>query len=210
MAGFLRRAMSRYYTLARSSTHEILILNSRFIAQGTEVQDVAAAEAFLKSVQARYPDAGHHCYAFRLAGPPGVERFSDDGEPSGTAGRPIYTVLMHHVQNAIIVVTRYFGGTKLGTGGLVKAYTQAAQELIAAAGVVEREPTTELLLCYPYALAGSLDHWLKGLELNAIREYGADISTEVQVPLRLLAGVKAQLHEWEVQGLSWLELSPEA
>ncbi|MGV3523123.1 MAG: IMPACT family protein [Candidatus Sericytochromatia bacterium] len=209
MAGLLRRRMSRYYTLAGAHTHEILILNSRFIAQGAEIQDVAAAEAFLKSVQARYPDAGHHCYAFRVVGPPGVERFSDDGEPSGTAGRPIYTVLMHQLQNAIIVVTRYFGGTKLGTGGLVKAYTQAAQELIATTGIIEREPTTALLLCYPYTLAGSLDHWLKSLELRAEREYGAEISTEIQVPLRLLAAVTAQLNEWEIQGLSWLALSPE-
>lgn len=201
--------MSRYHTLAQSAEHEITLLNSRFIASGAEVTHTAAAEAFLKDVQTRYPDAHHHCYAFRLVGPPGIERFSDDGEPSGTAGRPIYTVLMHQLQNAIIVVTRYFGGTKLGTGGLVKAYTQAAQELIAVAGLAEREPTVGLLLAYPYPLAGSVDHWLKGLGLSAEREYGAEVSAELQIPVSQWEQVKAQLGEWEMQGLSWLELAPE-
>jgi putative IMPACT (imprinted ancient) family translation regulator len=71
---------------------------------------------------------------FAWRAPPVVDRFSDDGEPSGTAGKPILTVLEHKVYNAIVVVTRYFGGTKLGTGGLVKAYTQATQALLEAAG----------------------------------------------------------------------------
>jgi uncharacterized YigZ family protein len=193
-----------YRTLAGPGESEIVILNSRFIASGNEVHTVEAAEAFLRQIQARYPDATHHCYAFKVNGPPVVDRFSDAGEPNGTAGRPILTVLEHHLSNAIIVVTRYFGGTKLGKGGLVKAYTQAAQALIAAVGVAEREPETSLLLSYPYTLAGALEHFYRHQGLSAEMTYGEAITAQLLVPVSKIENVTTALNEWQHQGLEMI------
>lgn len=199
--------MSAYVTLAASGETEIVILKSRFIASGAEVTDVAAAESFLRGVQHSYSDASHHCYAFKVLGPPRVDRFSDDGEPGGTAGRPILTVLEHHAHNAIIVVTRYFGGTKLGTGGLVKAYTQAAKALIETVGLTEREPTQTLSLSYPYSLASHLEHWYRQHQLQPELNYGAGIQARVQLPLSRLTAAETELQEWGRQGLSWQPLA---
>lgn len=109
------------------------IKKSKFIAQASYAADREQAMAVLKAVKARYPDARHHCWAYTLGSPssPTSAAMSDDGEPSGTAGKPILNVLQHKdVGDIIIVVTRYFGGIKLGAGGLVRAYSAAAQQAI--------------------------------------------------------------------------------
>lgn len=195
--------MARYTTLACEAESEIEILRSRFIASGREVTTVAEAESFLQQIRARYPDATHHCYAFKVAGPPVVDRFSDDGEPSGTAGKPIYIVLEHHLHNAIIVVTRYFGGTKLGKGGLVKAYTEAAKALLDTAGTLEREPEVLLALSYPYALEGSLAHFCQELGLRPELTYAEQVYAHWSVPESRLERVCQRLEEWTVQGLTF-------
>lgn len=202
--------MSAWQTLAASGETELVVLNSRFIASGAEVRDVAQAERFLKEIQARYADAGHHCYAFKVLGPPIVDRFSDDGEPNGTAGRPILTVLEHHLANAIIVVTRYFGGTKLGTGGLVKAYTQAAKALIETVGTVTREPEIALELEYPYPLAPILAHWLDQQGFRAELVYGERVAASLRVPSRRVTDIEQAFSDWSHQGLEWLFLEDEA
>ena len=115
---------------------EIVEKKSRFIArvQATESEEEAAA--FIEAEKKRYWDARHHCYAYILGEQGQTVRYSDDGEPSGTAGRPILEVLTGSgVRNVTLVVTRYFGGTLLGTGGLVRAYTQAAQAGLAGSRV---------------------------------------------------------------------------
>ncbi|HEY9844525.1 MAG: YigZ family protein [Candidatus Sericytochromatia bacterium] len=192
-------------TLAAPGESEIVILNSRFIASGCETRSVEEAEAFLKQVQRKYPDASHHCYAFKVLGPPLVDRFSDAGEPNGTAGRPILTVIEHHLNNAVIVVTRYFGGTKLGKGGLVKAYTQAAKALIEALGTAERENEISLGLDYPYALANPIEHWCRQQQLAPELVYGESVRARLQVPESRLPAVTAALADWEHQGLHWQE-----
>lgn len=203
----MAQTVSIYQTLARPAEAGIEVMHSRFIASGSEVSSPAAAESFLREVRQRYPDASHHCYAFQLLGPPLLERFSDDGEPGGTAGRPILTVLSHQLSNAIIVVTRYFGGTKLGKGGLVKAYTQAAQALLASAETVTREPLSSLLLHYPYPLDGSLSHWLQQHQLLADKTYSHEVSVKVHLPTRLLPALSPQLQDWQGQGLRWEALN---
>lgn len=130
---------------------EIVEKKSRFIArvQATESEEEAAA--FIEAEKKRYWDARHHCYAYILGGQGQIMRFSDDGEPSGTAGRPILEVLTGSgIRNLILVVTRYFGGTLLGTGGLVRAYTQAAQAGIAASSVCT--------MCYGYTFTIETDY----------------------------------------------------
>ena len=180
-----------------------MILNSRFIASGAEVCSAKEAETFLKQIQARYPDANHHCYAFKVLGPPLVERFSDDGEPNGTAGRPILTVLEHHLSNSIIVVTRYFGGTKLGKGGLVKAYTEAAKHVIETLGTVRREQEISIQCQYPYALSAYLDYWLRQHHYPSHLDYGAEIRAQLKIPASQWSAAQKQLELWQLDGLTW-------
>lgn len=125
-----------YKIIEYGGTGEYEEKKSRFIAQVQAVSTEEEAAAFVESVRKRYWDARHHCYAYILGEQGQTMRFSDDGEPSGTAGRPILEVLTGSgIRDLVLVVTRYFGGTLLGTGGLVRAYTQAAQAAIAASRV---------------------------------------------------------------------------
>ena len=136
-------AMAKHLTLAEEAHIEVdPIKRSRFIACGAPMSSAEEAKSFVSRVRAEYPDAGHHCFAWRLdAGDAGF-RVSDDGEPGGTAGLPI----LNHIdgaglRNVVIVVVRYFGGTKLGKGGLIRAYGGTAGALIRQAEVIEVEET---------------------------------------------------------------------
>ena len=118
-----------YKVPVETATSEIMVVNSRFITTIGRIASVAEAKQFLADIRARMPDASHHVYAFRVGHDKSViEGMSDDGEPSGTAGPPVLAVLRGtDIGDIIVVVTRYFGGTKLGTGGLVRAYSEAAR-----------------------------------------------------------------------------------
>ena len=112
-------------------TGEIIEKKSRFIASIRKVENEEEAVAFIEEIRKRYYDARHHCSAFVIGTRGEMTRCSDDGEPSGTAGRPMLEVLLgSEIRGIVVVVTRYFGGTLLGTGGLVRAYTQAVQEAL--------------------------------------------------------------------------------
>ena len=125
-----------YRVVYQEGTGEYEEKKSRFIANIAPVSSEAEAVSFIESIRKKYYDARHHCTAFIIGRNKEVTRCSDDGEPSGTAGKPILEVLLGaDVTNVAAVVTRYFGGTLLGTGGLVRAYTQAAREAIENAGI---------------------------------------------------------------------------
>ncbi|MEW9799289.1 YigZ family protein [Alteromonas sp. CYL-A6] len=122
-----------YSIPAQLTVSELEVKKSRFIAYAGHVADRAMAMALLDDIKARYPDARHHCWAYQLGNPasPVSAAMSDDGEPSGTAGKPILNVLQHKaVGDVMVVVVRYFGGIKLGAGGLVRAYSGAAQQVM--------------------------------------------------------------------------------
>lgn len=125
---------------------EVRAKNSRFIGCAAPAESVDDAKAFIAAMRERYPDASHHCYAFAAGyGATVTHGMSDDGEPSGTAGKPMLAVVQGAgIGDVIVVATRYFGGTKLGTGGLVKAYTETAQAALEAVPV-EMKVETELL-----------------------------------------------------------------
>ena len=131
---------------------------SRFIAAISPAQDVQAAEAFVASLRSEYDDASHHCFAWRL-GPDGETfRSSDDGEPGGSAGRPILLQIEgHDLTDTVVVVTRYFGGTKLGVGGLVRAYGGAAGQALDRAEILITEITRTLHIEYPYECTGAVE-----------------------------------------------------
>jgi uncharacterized YigZ family protein len=126
--------VSQYLVPAATARIENIVVNSRFIATIGRADTVAEAKAFIQSVRDEMPDATHHVYAFKVGyGASITEGMSDDGEPSGTSGPPILAVLRGaDIGNVVIVVTRFFGGTKLGTGGLVRAYGGAAKDALAA------------------------------------------------------------------------------
>ena len=127
-----------YRTLQTASHAEIKVKGSRFLATACPVQTRAEAEAELARISRRFHDATHNCFAYQVGVHKAIYRSSDAGEPAGTAGQPILKVIQGAgLTNILVVVTRYFGGTKLGIGGLIKAYTQATQAALAAAKIVE-------------------------------------------------------------------------
>lgn len=149
---------------------------SRFIVSGGPVEDEPSAQAMLRSVAEEMPDANHHCWAWRIA-VPSIERAGDDGEPSGSAGRPILAQLSgNDLVNSAVIVTRYFGGTKLGVGGLVRAYGGAAGEAIAGARTVPWELRTQLTLTHSHSDLMKVERTLTEMGATTISiDYGSQI-----------------------------------
>ena len=143
--------MSSYFVPLKAAEAELVEKRSRFIGHIWPVADEAEARARIEEMKKRYHDARHNCWCYRLSS--GVERYSDDGEPQGTAGVPMLAVFQKaEVTNLVCVVTRYFGGVLLGAGGLVRAYTQSAKDALDAAGIGEMRPWLRLGLPCPYGL----------------------------------------------------------
>ena len=154
--------MKPYKTLISRADAEFVINKSRFIGHGKPVESEEEALAFLAEMRETYKDATHNCYAYIVGANMGVMRYSDDGEPGGTAGMPIIEVLKARgVTNCCVVVTRYFGGILLGAGGLVRAYSQGAAAALNACGVGVMHPTARYLLEVPYPMLGRLEFFLK-------------------------------------------------
>lgn len=142
---------------------EIEIKKSRFIATAGPAENREQAMSLLAQVKSRYPDARHHCWAYLFGGADiaSSAAMNDDGEPSGTAGKPILNVLQHKgVENLMLIVTRYFGGVKLGAGGLVRAYSQAAEEAMKQLPVTERVVYHRWDVVVDFALEQQLRHFL--------------------------------------------------
>lgn len=128
-----------FLTLAAVSNAEIKIKGSRFIARGIPIIDEAEATAKLNLIRKEEHAATHHCFAWIIGLDDHKFKYSDDGEPNGTAGRPIYQAITgHELTNILVVVVRYYGGTKLGTGGLTRAYAQAANDMLESAKIKEK------------------------------------------------------------------------
>lgn len=183
-------------TLASTVHHEIpRIKGSRFLASAAPVDDEAEALAFVDAARASWPDATHHCWAFRLEGD--RSRSSDDGEPGGTAGAPILQrITGQDLHGVVVVVTRWFGGTKLGTGGLVRAYGQAAAEALEQAGFVERPVLRAVRIDLDYRHEGVVQGVLSAYGLApAEATYDDRIHWTVRVPIEAVDGLLADLPE---------------
>lgn len=155
-------SLKPYKTLMTEAQDEFIVNKSRFIGHGCPCETEEAALAFLARMRAQYKDATHNCYAYIIGPNMGVMRYSDDGEPGGTAGMPIIEVMKARgVTNCAVVVTRYFGGVLLGAGGLVRAYTQGAVAALNAAGVGVMHPTARYLMEISYPLLNRMDFFLK-------------------------------------------------
>jgi len=170
------------YTLAAAVSAEIDIRKSRFIALAIPVADRAAAMLELDALRVQHPGATHVCWALLAGGESGM---SDDGEPSGTAGRPILEVLRHHeVDGVLAAVVRYYGGIKLGAGGLVRAYTDAIATAMQLAERIERVALGLLQVEVDYADEARVRRWVEQVG-HALDEpgYGMTVRLSIQMPL---------------------------
>ena len=169
---------SEYLTLARPGQGEYEEKKSRFLGKAVHIESEEEAAAFIAGIRKQYYDARHNCYAWVLGEGSELKKSSDDGEPSGTAGQPILRVIEGSgCTNVLVIVTRYFGGTLLGTGGLVRAYTQAAR------AALEDAQKARMCLCRKLAVTveyGALDRLLYTLRRDGIEpqetEYGAKVT----------------------------------
>ena len=173
-----------YRVVYQEGTGEYEEKKSRFIANIAPVSSEAEAVSFIESIRNKYYDARHHCTAFIIGRNKEVTRCSDDGEPSGTAGKPILEVLLGaDVTNVAAVVTRYFGGTLLGTGGLVRAYTQAAREAIENAGIGIMRYKTEMTIEIDYTDVGKVQYLLGSRKINiAQSRYAEKVEFDIRIP----------------------------
>ncbi len=159
--------MKPYKTLTRDVACEYVVQKSRFIGRAAPARTVEEALALLEREKQAHREANHHCYAYIIGQNEGVMRYSDDGEPGGTAGMPILGVLRARgVTDCVCVVTRYFGGVLLGAGGLTRAYSHSCALAVAEAGVCEMLPTQRLLCEVEYPQWDRVQHLLKTLPVQ--------------------------------------------
>lgn len=189
--------MTSYDTVYTGGSGEIVEKKSRFIGQVFPVETEEEAAQFIEKVKKKYWDARHNCYAFVLGSKGEITRCSDDGEPSGTAGRPILEVLTGKgLKNILVVVTRYFGGTLLGTGGLVRAYSQATQAGLANSVIITKEVGYRMTIGTDYNGIGKLQYIAAGMGLSVLETIYTDrVQMILLVPEELCGKVKKEVTE---------------
>lgn len=187
--------MKAYKTLLREAHDEMIVNKSRFIGYAAPVKTVEEALSFLDRIRTKHKDATHNCYAYIIGQNAGVMRYSDDGEPSGTAGMPIIEVMKARgVVDCAVVVTRYFGGVLLGAGGLVRAYTQGCVIALNAAQVCEMHPTEKWLFEVAYPLWDKVQHVMKSLPVRVeSTEFTSAVAFELSVKAADSERVRAEL-----------------
>lgn len=176
--------MEKFKTIKENEVTEIEEKRSRFIANIFYIESTEEAENIIKQNKKRYYDARHNCYAY-VVDEEGIitKRFSDDGEPSGTAGSPILNVIeKNNLCNVLIIVTRYFGGILLGAGGLVRAYTAAATEVINKSSIIEQELGYEVEIVLPYQDVEKLKYYCSKNNIKIVDiEYKENIICRIEV-----------------------------
>jgi uncharacterized YigZ family protein len=196
---YLKVVMSELQLIpARRTKTEFTESNSRFIANAGPVFSVAEAQAFIACIKDKYADASHNVPVYLIGhGSSVIAHCSDDGEPSGTAGRPALSVLKGSgLGDIAVVITRYFGGTKLGTGGLVRAYSDSVRELLEALPRARKVTTTSLMFVIPYTLFEQTK-LIINCYLGKLRDeaFGADVTLTVCIADEHLDGFKRKLTE---------------
>ena len=199
--------MTEYYIPTRASETEFTEKRSRFLGHVWRVESEAEARARIEEMKKRHYDARHNCWCYRLR-EGGVERYSDDGEPQGTAGQPMLGVFQKEgVTNVCCVVTRYFGGILLGAGGLVRAYTQSAKDALDAAGISVVRRWVELAVDCPYSYLERVK-----LECTALDgavgeiEYAAAVTVHALLPEGNAAAFAARMTELSAGTFAAVEL----
>lgn len=208
--------ITKYRTIIQAGTGEIIEKKSRFIANVMAIESEEDALTQIEKLKKQYWDARHNCWAYILGIDQQVERCSDDGEPSGTAGKPILEVLRgDNLRNVLIVVTRYFGGTLLGTGGLVRAYTGASKEGLLHSDIITKTYGYRYCIKTNYTDLGKIQYILANNKITTTHtDYTEDVSLEIIVELEdekrmidaLIEGTNGQAEIEKIEEC-WLELS---
>ncbi|MEH7115663.1 YigZ family protein [Neobacillus niacini] len=190
--------LSRYFTVRQEvCEHEIVIQKSRFIAHIKRVETEIEAQEFIQGLKKKYWDASHNCSAYLIGENDLIQKASDDGEPSGTAGVPILEVLKKRkLKDTVVVITRYFGGIKLGAGGLIRAYGKATSEGLDHTGIVERRLVQIIHVTIDYTWLGKVEKELRESEY-IIKEihYLEKVEIEVYVD----EGQVGAFHDWIIE-----------
>ncbi len=194
-----------YRVLLEGGEGEFVEKKSRFIATIRKVESEEEAVRFIEEMKKKYWDARHNCSAFVIGSRAELTRCSDDGEPSGTAGRPMLEVLLGEgIRNIAVVVTRYFGGVLLGTGGLVRAYTQAVKAGLENCSIGAMVHGYEILLNTDYNGIGKVLYLLgqKGIEPTD-SDYGVDVTLQIRIPGEMAQPLKKELVEATSGKIGW-------
>ena len=175
--------MKEFNTIEKQATSELIVKKSKFIANILYVSTIEEAEDILEQIRKKYHDARHNCYAYRvLSGENVIDRSSDDGEPSGTAGAPMLNILKkENLCNILVIVTRYFGGILLGTGGLVRAYSQSMQDVIEKSNIILKKEGYVAIIEVEYKELEKLRYFCKKKEIKIINiDYLENVSVKIE------------------------------
>lgn len=178
--------MISYHTIKETGSHEVIIQKSRFIGHVKRVHNEAEAQDFIHSIRKQHHHATHNCFAYIIGDQDQFQKANDDGEPGGTAGIPMLEVLKRlSLKNTVVVVTRYFGGIKLGAGGLIRAYSSVTSETIKHIGVVKGEKMQGYSLRIDYSLLGKVENYLQeAMFIIDQTNYLEKVEIIVYIPLR--------------------------
>jgi len=198
-----------YSTIKIACTGQIKIKGSRFIGHAIPVRTVVEAEEQIEQIAKKFYDASHNCYAYRIGFEENlVNRHSDAGEPAGTAGLPIYQALAsRQISDLVVVITRYFGGTKLGKGGLIRAYREATLVTLENTDLIKKIVFINYRICYPYSETGDVMHQIESANAKIQKsDYGDQVTLVVAIRRSRAAPFKAKLIELAHLGVKILEL----
>lgn len=186
-----------YRSLHGQAIAEHTVKKSRFIATAAHITSPAEGQALLQRCRQRYHDARHHCSAYCLGIHQPLQKANDDGEPSGTAGHPMLAVLQNHaLTDTSVVVTRYFGGIKLGTAGLIRAYSRAVTLVLATAAIAEYYEREIITITASYPYINSLERFADTHALTIVhRNFAEMVTFTLQLPVQEAARLRQQLTE---------------
>ncbi len=175
----------QYNSITEKVISDIRIKNSKFIGYAFPCNDITQFEQVLYEVKKEHPKATHHCFAYRIGYPDFLHRFNDDGEPSGTAGKPMYgAILSKDFYDVAVIVVRYYGGTKLGTSGLIQAYKESAAEALNQAQVVLKTISEKFKIEFDYGVMGELLNELKSAGIEIVdKTLDEKPSLTIQIPV---------------------------
>ena len=177
--------MEEFKTIKENVSGEIEEKRSRFIANIYYIEDEEQAKKYIKEVKKKYHDAKHNCFAYKVVeNKKNIERSSDDGEPSGTAGMPILNIINGEgLCNILIIVTRYFGGILLGTGGLLRAYTESTKKALENANIIEKEIGYEAKITVSYSEYEKFEYYAKQKKIKILNKtYNENVEIIVEIP----------------------------
>ena len=188
--------MEEFYTISNNSEAEIIEKKSKFIAHIFYVESIEEAEKYLKATRKKYHDARHNCFAYAIETIDGgiAVKYNDDGEPAGTAGSPILKILLEKgITNVLVVVTRYFGGILLGTGGLVRAYTKTTLESLNKVKIIKKEKGCEIELEIEYCDLESAKKYLYDIGVKSIKvEFLEKVKLNAEIPKNMLKYIETE------------------